>query len=594
MIKKATLVLVLFLIFTYAGSQKLTILHTNDLHARLLGYGPENEYSPFVTGNDKTIGGFSRLAALIRQVKSENKGSSLIFDSGDFHMGTLFQAAEPETGFQLNLMKKMGYDLLTIGNHEFDFGIADLVKTINSGIQAGGIPQMVASNFVFNDKLPDDDGLKSLFDKNVVKPFQIIEKNGIKIGVFGLLGIDAADVAPAAKPLVFEKPVKAAERMVKFLKQTQNPDVIILLSHCGLNKKSDNTGYEGEDIEIARKVPGIDLILSGHSHVSTREFIKEGNTYIVQTGGNTCEANKISFEVRNKSITDFNFTQVPIDDNIMGDPEIEALIQKQAEKIRTNYLEPVGLKYYEAVGKTRFDLKIDYKDLKASNLGPFIADASLNYLKQQGNASDFSIVASGIIRDNIQKGMNGILTVPDIFRVMSLGKGYDGIPGYPLAKIYITGHEVKQMMEALLMSREKGGDGFIYFSGIKTEVNPKKGFLKKVQKIYVQGKEIDLSKKDTRLYSVSANTYLLSFISRIKKMSFGLLKVVPKDVNGMPVGDIKNHLVDINPNLPGVQEAKEWISMIEFMKTFKKDTDGIPVIPDKYLKPDETVVTVGK
>ena len=177
---------------------------------------------------------------------------------------------------------------------------------------------------------------------------------------------------------------------------------------------------------------------------------------------------------------------------------------------------------------------------------------------------------------------------------MSLGKGKDSIPGYPLAKIYLTGKEVKQMFEAVLKSREKGGDGYIYFSGAKIMIDSDKRFMKKVQKIEVGGKEIDLSKKNKTLYSVSANTYLLSFISRIKKMSFGLLKVMPKDKTGIQVTDINLQLVDINSEKAVIQEAKEWISIVEFIKSFEKNGQGNHVIPDRYIKNNETLVDLAK
>jgi 5'-nucleotidase len=246
------------------------------------------------------------------------------------------------------------------------------------------------------------------------------------------------------------------------------------------------------------------------------------------------------------------------------------------------------------VGKTSFDLNMDYSNLKNSNLGSFIADASYYYLNSTGNSADFCLVASGTIRENLVAGESGIITVPDVFRVMSLGKGTDNVPGYPLVKVFLTGHEIKQLMEALVMSRNKGGDGFIYFSGIKTWIDSQKGLMRKVQKVEINGKEISFSKKDKTLYSVAANIYLISFMDRLKKLSYGLLKVVPKDENGKPVTNFNNHLVDIDTEKEGVQEAKEWIAMIEFIKSLDKNGDGIPAIPDVYKQVDDSIVDLAK
>ena len=92
--------------------KKITILHTNDLHSRLMGYAPESAYSPLTVNDDKTVGGFARIASIIKAEKESNKGITLVLDAGDFMMGTLFPSLEKKYGFQLRLMKEMGYDVV--------------------------------------------------------------------------------------------------------------------------------------------------------------------------------------------------------------------------------------------------------------------------------------------------------------------------------------------------------------------------------------------------------------------------------------------------------------------------------------------------
>ncbi len=108
-------------------STRLTILHTNDFHSHLLGYAPETAYTPFETDGDPTVGGLSGLQQSSRRYGRRIPASTLVVDAGDCHMGTLFQALEPETGFQLKLMKKAGYDVIALGNHDFDFGPSKFV-----------------------------------------------------------------------------------------------------------------------------------------------------------------------------------------------------------------------------------------------------------------------------------------------------------------------------------------------------------------------------------------------------------------------------------------------------------------------------------
>lgn len=591
------LLLITFIISfaTISFSQKLTILHTNDMHSKLTGYGPESEYTPLTINDDGTIGGFARLSTLFAKYKKENKDASLILDAGDFLMGSLFHVAEEETGFQLNLMKEIGYDVITLGNHEFDFGPVTLNNILNSAKKNGDLPKIVSSNIIVPKDFAEKNNNFKLDDKSAISSYTIIKRNGLKIAIFGLMGIDAKNVAPLKKPITFADPIKTAKSVVSLLKSKFNPDIIICLSHSGIDVKSyQNGNVEGEDIELAKKVPEIDIIISGHTHSVTSKPIVVGNTYIVQTGSYVQNLGKINLEVKNGEISYFNFSLIPVDDKILGDKKVYNEIEKQKEFINKKYLAPVNLKYNTKIAQINFDLNIKHNKLKESNLGSFIADATKYYLAKNGINADFSMVASGTIRENLLKGKNGIITVPDIFRVMSLGRGYDKVPGYPLAMIYLTGREVKSLMEILNMSRAKGGDGYLYTSGIKIYTNPKKIMLHKVRKVEIDGKEIDISKHNKKLYSITANTYLLSFFGRIKEMSHGLVKVVPKDKNGNPIADMKNQLIDINPNKTGIQEAKEWIALVEYMRSFKKGNKNLPVIPEKYKKGDGSLIILKK
>lgn len=452
----------------------------------------------------------------------------------------------------------------------------------------------MASNIVFSKRSAEDDELEKLYISKSIQPYAICIKNGLKIGIFGLMGIDAGNVAPASYPVTFSDPVKEAAKMTAYLKTVQKADIVILLSHGGIYPNREHNGYAGEDLNLATKVPLIDIIISGHTHVRTPEYIKTGNTFIVQAGSNATNLGVIRLRYQNGRIADFVFDLLAIDDKIKGDSVVNDEIEHQIDFIDKTFLESNNLTYRQIVGKLNFDVKCDYNDLKGSNLGPFVSDASKYYLESTGNGADFSLVAAGTIREDLLKGTDGMISVSDVYRVMSLGRGYDRIPGYPLAKIYLTANEVKKLMEILVISRGKGGDGFIYFSGIKIYIDSGKGLLRKVRKVEIAGKEIDCSKKNTTLYSVSANTYLLGFIGEVRKMSHGLIRIIPKDKYGSPVTEMKNQLVDSDLKKEGIQEGKEWIALIEYMKSFKQNSNTIPVIPDQYQKGDEAVLDIVK
>ena len=136
------------LVMAAEGKKTFSILHTNDLHSNFIGLGPASDYTPFSTGDDKTLGGYARLAALIRQRKEARQGlgAVLILDDGDYSMGTAFGGATRETGAELQLLSRMGYDATTFGNHEFDFGPDGLGQSIGVAAKAGHVPPIVASD----------------------------------------------------------------------------------------------------------------------------------------------------------------------------------------------------------------------------------------------------------------------------------------------------------------------------------------------------------------------------------------------------------------------------------------------------------------
>jgi len=531
--------------------------------------------------DDKTTGGFARLATILKNEKAKFPKSTLIVDAGDFLMGTLFHTGEEEFGFQIPLMKKIGYDFITIGNHEFDFGPESLAKIINSSIKTGEIPEIITSNIVFSDESEKDDALAKLYKEKKLKEYSIIKKNGLKIGIIGIMGKDADEVAPNTKPITFLNQIKTVKTLTNKLKKEDKVDLVILLSHTGFYP-NEKGGYEGEDIKIAEKVKNLDIIISGHTHVKVEKTIKINNTIIVQTGEYIHNVGRLEIDVKNKKIEKVNYSLIPVNDEIMGDKEINEMINNYKTKIENKYLKPVGLSFLKPIAETKFTVKRNsYITKKVGTAGHFVTDAMKYYIDKHSDKVDMVIEASGPIRENI---LEGKITTADIFRVSPLGSGLDNTPGYSIAKLYVTGKELKGFMEVVVKTQGTvGTDSYLHYSGVKIDVDMKKGLLKKVQKVYVNGKEIDVSKKNEKLYSLAASTYILSFIGRIKKLTMGLIKVVPKDAKGNPITDMNKQLIDFDKNKEGLQEGKIWLALIEYLETFK-DTDGngLKEIPIKY------------
>lgn len=231
-------------------AQELVILHTNDTHSQI---------EPYTYKADTNVGGFLRREAYIREVRSLHP-NVLLFDAGDFSQGTpYFNFFKGYT--EIYLMNAMHYDAVTLGNHEFDNGCGALAKRIKKA----EFPFLCA-NYVFHNKQL----------AKVVKPCMVVEKGGYKVGVFGLTVDLNALISPNTyKQMQYLDPVEVSKKMVQFLK-SQNCDLIVCLSHLGVEDGQVN------DYQIAKEVPGIDIIIGGHSHYEMKEPTVIGNTRIYQ------------------------------------------------------------------------------------------------------------------------------------------------------------------------------------------------------------------------------------------------------------------------------------------------------------------------
>ena len=172
------------------GKKTFTILHTNDMHSNFIGMGPSSDYTPLTLNDDQTTGGYARIAAVIatRKKARESQGPVLILDAGDFSMGTPFAAASREIGGELQVMSHMGYDATTFGNHEFDLGPDGLAMAIRVARKAGRTPAVLASNTNVAAADPTLADLQRLTREGAIRRHLVIERGGIRFGLFGVLG----------------------------------------------------------------------------------------------------------------------------------------------------------------------------------------------------------------------------------------------------------------------------------------------------------------------------------------------------------------------------------------------------------------------
>jgi 5'-nucleotidase len=587
---KLTLVFAILLpSFIQAKELKLTIIHTNDLHSHMMSFSPSMDYT-YEKNDDKTLGGIARIATVIENIKSKSKNPVLILDAGDFMMGTMFHTLAPNKVFELKIMKMMGYDMLTLGNHEFDMTPDILAKILNVAKKGDFLPPVVLSNFIFSHKDKRDDSLHEAYQKGLIKQYRVKELNGFKIGFFGILGKDAAFKSRYADPIKFRDPVATAKNMVRLLKEKEGVDLVICLSHSGLKRK----GKDSEDEELARNVPGIDVIISGHSHTQTDKPLRINNTIIVQAGYYGRSVGVLDL-TKKEDLKVTSYSQVKIDDTIQSDLAVLREIGDFRDEIDRSFFKKHGFESRKIVGETRFDL---LKEAKECSLGNLLSDSIKWYVNKHSYNKDnpdtkvvVSIVAHGTVRDPLIKGKTGKLSVGEIFKTVPMGIGKDLTMGYPLVSFYIYPHELKKGLEIITSLRPILGDSFfLHVSGLKFKYNPNRMIFDKISQIHLGNEKtgytlFDYSKSRKNLVRVATNIYVAGFLKDVGRKTYDVLKIVPKDRAGIPIKSLSDIIVDADKNKDGVQELKEWKAPIAYIASFK-DTDGntIPDIPLSYKK----------
>jgi 5'-nucleotidase len=221
------------------GPKKITVLHTSDTHSCIL---PLNKNLADTMLADR--GGFLRRIAMLKQERRKDPGL-LLFDCGDFSQGSSYYTMF-KGDVEVELMNRMHYDAVTIGNHEFDFGLDNMIRLF----KMAEFP-VVCSNYDFADTEL----------KDIVKPYLVLKRQGVRIGVFALCPpLEGLVSRKNYGPLKFLDPVEVTDRMVDVLRNREKCDVVICLSHLGWEVS------DYPDNELIKRTSGIDLILGGHSH----------------------------------------------------------------------------------------------------------------------------------------------------------------------------------------------------------------------------------------------------------------------------------------------------------------------------------------
>jgi 2',3'-cyclic-nucleotide 2'-phosphodiesterase (5'-nucleotidase family) len=566
------------------SSGQLSIVFTHDLHSYFLPHA-------VFTGEDRPAGrgGYAKIAHLIQQQRALKGDRMLLVDAGDFSMGTLFHTTFMTEAAELRLMGEMGYDVTTFGNHDFDFhndGLAAMLRAARS--KGGRLPAIVASNVAFSGDVAER-ALKEAFRQYPVRDTIILERNGLRIGLFGLMGKDAADDAPFAKPLGFGDILTSARRVVEILENSEKADVIVCLSHSGTSAVKSHS----EDERLARHVPEIDVIISGHTHTVLPRPILIGKTLIVSAGcyGEFLGVLDLRVE-RGRNVTATSYELMPVRADLPEDPRLAADILKFRQAVDRDYLASFGYRWDQVIAEADFHLEplsSIYANPRETGLGNLITDSFRHAVERaEGRNHEYihlAIDPLGLIRDSFRQGR---ITVADVFQVLSLGLGMDGVPGYPLVAAYITGSEMKDLLEVQTSVAPYKTDAYLQLSGVRMTYNPNRLPFDRVTDVQVRDAGgIYRPLRTGQLYRICMNSYTAKMVEFLQRASHGLIRLTPKNRDGRPIGDIHDARIDADPMKPGIQELKEWVALASYMNTFPdRDVNGVPNIPGRYRGPE--------
>lgn len=583
---KFTAIMALMLIFSVIFSQGVTaevngktvdVMFLHDTHSHL------NEFSTVEDGKSQILGGFAKIKTLIDEQKKDNP-DTLLLDAGDFSMGTLIQVMFEEEASEIRMLGMLGFDVTTLGNHEFDYKAKGLANMMNNAVASGdNLPSMVVCNVDWESMeaagfTEDQQLLYDAFENYGVEEYIMLERNGVNIAITGVFGKDCFDCVPNC-PLAFQDPVEAVKETVAEIKANEDADMIVCVSHSGTWEEDDKS----EDEILAKSVQELDLIVSGHTHTKLEEPIVHGDTYIVSASEYGKYLGSLTMSQKEDGRWELeNYELITVDEWIVPDEAVQNRVDELMGMVESKYLDQFGLTKNQilATNEIAFPASSATSDLHTEvNLGSLMADAytyAVETFADDKTTVDVAVVPSGTIRDTYGIGN---LTVENVFNSFSLGIGEDGVTGYPLISVYLTGAELKTVAEIDSSISDLMTSARLYTDGLYWHYNPNRMILNKTTDVYLinsDGERVEL--KDDKLYRVVTDFYSSQMLGGVTDMSYGLLSIVPKYADGTPIENYEDAVI-----MTEGQELKAWVAIAKYMQSFEDtDGDGIGNVPAKY------------
>ncbi len=438
----------LMMVPTFAKDTTLKILHTNDIHGN-------------VKDDGKSTIGFAKFATYVEDVKSEDD-NVLVLDAGDMFQGLPFANLEKGQSI-IDIANIIGYDAMTVGNHEFDFGADNLFNNIISKLN---FPVLAANVYKGEDQ--------------ALEPYIVKEVDDLKVGIFGMATEETAFKSHPNNTVGYEftDMIQAAEETVNILKEKEQVDVIIMVAHLGL--------YEGaytSDL-VAKAVDGIDVIVDGHSHTELPEGLMVNDTLIVSTGTALKNVGEVELTITDGEVVAKEAELLNYSDfaEVTPNAEVLAAIEK-VEAAQKPMLERV-------VGKTAVDLIGERTLVRTgeTNLGQLATDAMIDLTGAQ-----IAITNGGGIRASIKAGD---ITMNDMITVFPYGN--------TIMVKEIKGSDVKAALEHGVSEYPNEKGAFPQTAGITFTLDAYREVGNRISDIKVNGEPIDLN----GTYTVVTNDFM--------------------------------------------------------------------------------------
>lgn len=559
-------------------NKSVDVMFLHDTHSHV------NEFSTVEDGKSQTLGGFAKIKTLINEQKEKNP-ETLLLDAGDFSMGTLIQVMYEEEASEIRMLGELGMDATTLGNHEFDYKAEGLANMLTNAVESGDtLPAMVVCNVDWDNMTAkglteDQEILQKAFEIYGVKDYIVVEKNDVKIAITGVFGIDSLNCTPNC-PIEFSDPVEAVKETVAEIKEKEEVDMIVCVSHSGTSEDEDKS----EDQTLAKNVPELDLIISGHTHTKLEEAIIQGDTAIVSCSAYGKYLGNLSMTQKEDGRWNLDtYELITVDNSITPDEKTQEKVDKLMENVDKKYLSLFGYTKDQVLctNDVEFATSHDTGELHTElNLGSIMADAYTYAVEgaadYDGHPVDVAVVPSGVIRDSYALGD---ITVENVYNSFSLGIGADGIPGYPLISVYLTGAELKTAAELDASISDLMTAARLYTDGLCWNYNPNRMILNRVTDVYLRdgdGNRVEL--ENDKLYRVVTDYYTSQMLGSVTDLSYGLLSIVPKFEDGIPIEDYEDAVITVEG-----KELKAWAAIASYMESFEDtDGDGVANVPASY------------